>query len=123
MSIKQDIAYEVRRKAGIIRQYNTKRQIGEVISGIWRTAYLRLAKQHPQMTWLKTIATTPSKDIKLRMYLQIPDKQVDIDLPGDDTKLTAVAHGGGATMLRELQEIIRTIGFTDDDRTGLSSQD
>lgn len=123
MSIRQIIKNEVDRKAGVICKYNAKRTYGEVISGIWRTAYLRLSKQHPQMEWLKTIAMTSSKDMKLKMYLQIPGKDVEIDLPGGDTKLSAVYHGGGATMLKELQEIIRTIGIIDDDRTGLSSQD
>lgn len=121
MSIRQTIKYEVDRKAGVICKYNTKRTYGEVVSGIWRTAYLRLAKAHPQMEWLKTIATTPSKDIKLKMYLQVPDKDVEIDLPGNDAKLSAVAHGGGSALLNELYEIIKTIGFSDDDRTGLSS--
>lgn len=121
MSIRQIIKNEVDRKAGVICKYNTKRTYGEVVSGIWRTAYLRLSKQHPQMEWLKTIAMTSGKDMKLKMYLQIPGKDVEIDLPGGDTKLSAVYHGGGKALLDELYQIIQTIGITDDDRTGLSS--
>lgn len=123
ITVRQIIKQEVEHKAGIICKYNAKRTYGEVISGIWRTAYLRLAKSHPQMSWLQTIATTPSKDIKLKMYLQIPEKDIEIDLPGGDAKLAAIYHAGGNTLLSELLNIIKTIGITDDDRTGLSSQD
>lgn len=123
MSIRQTIQAEVKRKTELICKYNAKRTYGEVISGIWRTAYARLAKSHPHMSWLKVLANTPSKDIKLKMYLQIPEKDIEIDLPGGDTKLAAIYHAGGSTLLTELLNIIKTIGFTDDDRTGLSSQD
>lgn len=123
ITVRQIIKAEVNAKAGIICKYNTKRDRSEVIAGIWRTAYARLAKSHPQMSWLKVLANTPSKDIKLKMYLQIPEKDIEIDLPGGDTKLAAIYHAGGNTLLSELLNIIKTIGFTDDDRTGLSSQD
>lgn len=123
ITVRQIIKQEVEHKAGVICKYNAKRTYPEVVAGIWRTAYLRLAKQHPNMLWLKTIATTPSKDIKLKMYLQIPGENVEIDLPGSDAKLSAIYHGGGNVLLSELLNIIKTIGITDDDRAGLSSQD
>lgn len=123
ITVRQIIKQEVEHKAGIICKYNTKRTYGEVISGIWRTAYARLAKNHPQMSWLKVLANTPSKDISIKMYLRIPEKDIEIDLPSTDAKLSAVAHGGGSELLSELLNIIKTIGITDDDRTGLSSQD
>lgn len=111
---RQMIKMDVERRAGLIAKYNTNRQYGEIIAGIWRTAYLRLSKAHPQMEWLKVLATTPSKDIALKMYLKIPEKDIEIDLPGGDAKLSAVAHGGGGEMLNELYEIIKTIGFTEE---------
>lgn len=114
ITVRQIIKQEVERKAGIICKYNAKRTYGEVVSGIWRTAYLRLAKLHPQMSWLQTIATTPSKDIKLKMYLQIPEKDIEIDLPGGDAKLAAIYHAGGNTLLSELLNIIKTIGITEE---------
>ena len=110
----QMIVFNVKRRAGLIAKYNTKRQYGEIVSGIWRTAYLRLSKQHPQMEWLKVLATTTSKDISIKMYLKLPDKDVEIDLPSTDAKLSAVAHGGGAAMINELYEIIQTIGITEE---------
>ena len=111
ITVRQIIKQEVEHKAGIICKYNAKRTYGEVVAGIWRTAYARLSKNHPQMEWLKVLANTPSKDIKLKMYLQIPEKDVEIDLPSTDAKLSAVAHGGGATLLSELLNIIKTIGI------------
>lgn len=111
ITVRQIIKQEVEHKAGIICKYNAKRTYGEVISGIWRTAYARLAKNHPQMEWLKVLANTPSKDIKLKMYLQIPEKDVEIDLPGGDAKLAAIYHAGGNTLLSELLNIIKTIGI------------
>lgn len=111
---RQMIILDVKRRAGLIAKYNVKRQYGEILSGIWRTAYLRLSKAHPQMEWLKVLATTPSKDISIKMYLQLPEKNVEIDLPSTDAKLSAVAHGGGAELLNELYEIIKTIGITDE---------
>lgn len=114
ITIRQIIKSEVEHKAGVICKYNTKRVYGEVIAGIWRTAYARLAKEHPQMEWLKVLASTPSKDISIKMYLRIPDKDIEIDLPSTDAKLSAVAHGGGADLLSELLNIIKTIGITDE---------
>ena len=111
ITVRQIIKQEVEHKAGIICKYNAKRTYGEVISGIWRTAYARLAKSHPQMEWLKVLANTPSKDIKLKMYLQIPEKDIEIDLPGGDAKLAAIYHAGGNTLLSELLNIIKTIGI------------
>lgn len=111
---RQMIKLDVERRAGLIAKYNTNRQYGEIIAGIWRTAYLRLSKAHPQMEWLKVLASTPSKDISIKMYLKLPDKDVEIDLPSTDAKLSAVAHGGGAAMINELYEIIQTIGITEE---------
>lgn len=111
---RQIIIQDVKRRAGLIAKYNTKRQYGEILQGIWRTAYLRLSKAHPQTEWLKILANTPSKDVSIKMYLRIPDKDIEIDLPSTDAKLSAVAHGGGAAMINELYNIIQTIGFTEE---------
>ena len=111
ITVRQIIKQEVEHKAGIICKYNAKRTYGEVVAGIWRTAYARLSKIHPQMEWLKVLANTPSKDIKLKMYLQIPEKDIEIDLPGGDAKLAAIYHAGGNTLLSELLNIIKTIGI------------
>ena len=45
------------------------------------------------------------------MYLRIPEKDIEIDLPSTDAKLSAVAHGGGSELLSELLNIIKTIGI------------
>lgn len=111
ITVRQIIKQEVEHKAGIICKYNAKRTYGEVVAGIWRTAYARLSKSHPQMEWLKVLANTPSRDISIKMYLRIPEKDIEIDLPSTDAKLSAVAHGGGAELLSELLNIIKTIGI------------
>lgn len=77
------------------------------IRAAYKLAYGKLAEAHPQMTWLKTMMSTPSKDIELKLVLRVPGKDIEIDLPGgNDRKLSAIAHAGGKDLLLELLEII-----------------
>ena len=62
------------------------------------------------MEWLKFIIENESKDIELKLVLRVPDKEIEIDLPGgNDRKISAIAHAGGKELLLELLEIIERI--------------
>lgn len=90
-------------------RWQTNKVYPEQIQATWKRVYSELAERHPRMTWLKPMMDTASKDIKLKLVLRIPDKDIEIDLPSTDRKLSAVAHAGGKELLLELLEIIRGI--------------
>lgn len=92
------------------RRWQTNKIYPEQIQATYKLAYARLAEAHPKMEWLKTMMATSSKDIELKLVLRVPGKDIEIDLPGgSDRKLSAIAHAGGAELLRELLEIIQDI--------------
>lgn len=92
------------------RRWATTKVYGNQIQAVYKTAYKLLAERHPKMKWLQTLVDTPSKDIKLKLVLRIPEKDIEIDLPDSDRKLGAVAHGGGKELLMELFEILQKLG-------------
>jgi hypothetical protein len=92
------------------RRWATTKVYGQQIQATYKQAYRILAENHPKMKWLKALMDTPSKDIDLKLVLRIPGKDIEIDIPGGDVKLSAVAHGGGKELLLELLQILQKLG-------------
>lgn len=93
------------------KRWGTNKVYGQQIQAVWKMAYSKLAKNHPQRTWLQQLVNTSSTDIELKLVLRIPEKQIEIDLPDQDRKLGAIIHAGGKTLLLELLEIVQQIGY------------
>lgn len=94
------------------RRWSTTKVYGNQIQNTYKMAYKELAERHPKMAWLQTLMSTPSKDISLKLVLRIPGKDIEIDIPGGDVKLSAVCHGGGKELLLELLQILQNFGKT-----------
>jgi len=94
------------------RRWQTTKVYGNQIQAAYKLAYKELATRHQKMQWLQTLMETPSKDIDLKLVLRIPGKDIEIDIPGGDVKLSAVAHGGGKDLLLELLDILEKLGKT-----------
>lgn len=92
------------------RRWGSQKVVGNQIQSVWKMAYSKLAKNHPQRDWLQQLVNTPSADIELKLVLRIPEKQIEIDLPDKDRKLGAIAHAGGKDLLLELLQIVQKIG-------------
>ena len=92
------------------RRWATTKVYGQQIQATYKQAYRILAERHPKMKWLQALMDTPSKDIDLKLVLRIPGKDIEIDIPGGDVKLSAVAHGGGKDLLIELLQILQQLG-------------
>ena len=92
------------------RRWATTKVYGPQIQATYKQAYRILAESHPKMKWLQALMDTPSKDISLKLVLRVPDKDIEIDIPGGDVKLSAIAHGGGRDLLLELLQIMQKLG-------------
>lgn len=97
-----------------IKRWGSPKVYGNQIQAVWKMAYSKLAKSHPQRNWLQKLVTTPSADIELKLVLRIPEKQIEIDLPDKDRKLGAIIHAGGKELLLELLNIVQQIGYTNE---------
>ncbi len=93
------------------RRWATTKVYGQQIQAVYKLAYKELAERHPKMKWLQALMETPSKDIDLKLVLRIPGKDIEIDIPGGDVKLSAIAHGGGKDLLIELLLILQEFGI------------
>lgn len=92
-------------------RWGNAKVVGNQIQAVWKMAYSKLAKKHPQRDWLQKLVTTKSADIELKLVLRIPEKQIEIDLPDKDRKLGAIIHAGGKDLLLELLQIVQKIGY------------
>ncbi|MBQ3944388.1 MAG: hypothetical protein II670_02105 [Alphaproteobacteria bacterium] len=92
------------------RRWRTTKIYPQQIQATYKQAYRLLSESHPKMKWLQAIMNTPSRDIELKLVLRIPDHDIEIDIPGGDVKLSAVAHGGGRDLLLELLQILQKLG-------------
>ena len=92
------------------RRWQTNKIYPQQIQATYKQAYRLLAERHPKMPWLQTLMNTPSHDIELKLVLRIPGKDIEIDIPGGDVKLSAVAHSGGKELLTELLDILQKLG-------------
>ena len=93
------------------KRWGSGKVVGNQIQAVWKMAYAKLAKNHPQRDWLQKLVTTKSADIELKLVLRIPEKQIEIDLPDKDRKLGAIIHAGGSALLLELLAIVQQIGY------------
>lgn len=92
------------------RRWATNKIYPQQIQATYKQAYKLLADEHPKMKWLQAIMNTASKDIELKLVLRIPNQDIEIDIPGGDVKLSAIAHGGGKELLAELLQILQKLG-------------